>query len=587
MKKKITLCVALVMMMLTTTAQVSNFVMPSNGKLKKVKSTIIDESKVYNGSMTRAGVEFPWLETFETSSPTSKEWTYQQTLGSEFDMEIGSISSLDAISGIAYMASGYNASRSMNSWAFSPAISLTAGTTYYIGVYLFTPGYYSDIDEVRITVGTGANEAAQSTVIIDKSGSKAEQLSEFTLQNGTFTPSVTGTYYFGLHHCTQTLDVNAVAFEDFTVQTEPIKNLPTINSLNISETLWDIKSSIPLAYVSKEVGLKHEASQTGATSSYWSVNNGATVDSPTDDKTAINYPASGKYTATYTATNSDGNKEATMSYEVDLLDTKKTALVTSIIPSANLVSNLLWSDDNTPVFGLCNNYKEFGEIFTFPGTAKITSLSFYVNDYAMGAAQSVTPLKFTFYPMKDGSLLLADTKVYTTTISDAFGAPFTTEKDKMIEVNLPEAINVVNDSVFITMTFDESLVASSSCVFKLYGTYGASGLGTNTFWLNYAGDTYTPAGYYSLSSFAGSPGAMAMYPNVEFDAASTGVYNVKENKVITIEGNNIVLSETQQVYVYTTMGVLVYKGYTDKVTIDEAGIYIVKTASGNVKTIIR
>ena len=57
--------------------------------------------------------------------------------------------------------------------------------------------------------------------------------------------------------------------------------------------------------------------------------------------------------------------------------------------------------------------------------------------------------------------------------------------------------------------------------------------------------------------------------------------------MITVDGNSIVLSEAQQVEVYSTMGTLIYNGFTDRITINVAGIYIVRIASGVVKIIIK
>ena len=68
---------------------------------------------------------------------------------------------------------------------------------------------------------------------------------------------------------------------------------------------------------------------------------------------------------------------------------------------------------------------------------------------------------------------------------------------------------------------------------------------------------------------------------------STGIGGVMGEGAITVDGNNIVLSEAQQVAVYSAMGALIYQGYTDSITIDEAGLYIVKTASATAKVVIK
>ncbi len=68
---------------------------------------------------------------------------------------------------------------------------------------------------------------------------------------------------------------------------------------------------------------------------------------------------------------------------------------------------------------------------------------------------------------------------------------------------------------------------------------------------------------------------------------ATGIVGTQGDNGFVVDGNKIVLSEVQQVTVYSLAGALIYQGYTDSITIDEAGMYIVKIASGAVKIVIR
>ena len=68
---------------------------------------------------------------------------------------------------------------------------------------------------------------------------------------------------------------------------------------------------------------------------------------------------------------------------------------------------------------------------------------------------------------------------------------------------------------------------------------------------------------------------------------ATGIENIQGDNCFVVDGNNIVLKEVQQVTVYNLAGALIYHGYTDSITIDEAGMYIVKIASGAMKIVIR
>ena len=68
---------------------------------------------------------------------------------------------------------------------------------------------------------------------------------------------------------------------------------------------------------------------------------------------------------------------------------------------------------------------------------------------------------------------------------------------------------------------------------------------------------------------------------------ATGIVGTLGDNGFVVDGNNIVLKEVQQVTVYNLAGALIYHGYTDSITIDEAGMYIVKIASGAMKIVIR
>lgn len=537
MKKTITLFSLLVMLVLTASAQLSEVTPTTTGKLKQAEILFSDLSMVMPMRPMAAGVTLPWLETFEQESPTAANWTYKQTAGTSFEMNIGKIRDLDAVSGVAYMISGYNGIRAMNSWAFSPGVTLTAGTTYYIGVFVYTPGFQPYLDEVRVTVGTASNEVAQTTVIIDKSGANAEALDAWKLEKGTFTPATTGTYYFALSHCTSAIDVNAVAFDDFSVQTEPIKDVPVIKYLDLSKTLWSVTNESPIAYVSEKVGITHSTEVVKANSISWSVNNGATVLSPQASSTVVKYPADGEYQSTITATNQEGNISQSYTYNVKKISAIHEDFVTSIAPWAKLTASLAWTSDQLPVFGLNNNYREFGEIFTFPTNAKIKSLAFSANEYTMSGSDLDSPLKFIFYPIKDGYILISDVAEYQTTIKGAFGDPSSPgqEVPQMLVVDIPNPFEVATDSVLVTVVFDASLKTSATCKLVLHGAYGATGLQTNTFWV-YVSPESGEGSFVPMPSYAGTPCGMAMYPGVEFNVTPSNINNVSAVN-ITISPN--------------------------------------------------
>ncbi|MEY2692723.1 MAG: hypothetical protein RIT03_1113, partial [Bacteroidota bacterium] len=100
--------------------------------------------------------------------------------------------------GTAYQGSGmlqylWNSSNAANTYTITSGYNLVAGKTYTINFYELT-GTYNE--RLKLTVGTAQTVAAQSTVIADY---PVHQVTTWTLRTNTFTPTVSGTYYFGLN----------------------------------------------------------------------------------------------------------------------------------------------------------------------------------------------------------------------------------------------------------------------------------------------------------------------------------------------------------------------------------------------------
>ena len=67
---------------------------------------------------------------------------------------------------------------------------------------------------------------------------------------------------------------------------------------------------------------------------------------------------------------------------------------------------------------------------------------------------------------------------------------------------------------------------------------------------------------------------------------STGIEGVTAN-MFNIQDNEVILNEAQQVEVYTVQSVQVYKGFTNRVTLQDGGIYIVRIAGVAAKVAIK
>ncbi len=91
-----------------------------------------------------------------------------------------------------------NRGKSANDWVISPAVTLTAGVTYNITATVQNISTYStDKDKFKICVGTAQTvDGMTSTVFKEENLTRSSTPEE---KKGTFTPSVSGDYYFGIN----------------------------------------------------------------------------------------------------------------------------------------------------------------------------------------------------------------------------------------------------------------------------------------------------------------------------------------------------------------------------------------------------
>lgn len=112
---------------------------------------------------------------------------------------------------------GYDSSKKADCWLFSPALTLSAGTEYTVGIWARTdPRGNSEVENFKITVASEATSAAQKagTILIDKpSYVNKGDFEHFTT---TFTPAEDGEYHFGLN-CYSAADMYTMFLTGFSV----------------------------------------------------------------------------------------------------------------------------------------------------------------------------------------------------------------------------------------------------------------------------------------------------------------------------------------------------------------------------------
>lgn len=136
----------------------------------------------------------------------------------------------------------YHPSNPMNTWLITPAQNLTAGTSYTLTFFYRVAADASGVypEKMKVTVGNAATVAAQTTVLWDNNGGAS--LTNTAWQQGTinFTPTSTGTYYFGFNGYSDAdkwvlaldnirLEVTPTAAPTCTTNTVPANNATGVN----------------------------------------------------------------------------------------------------------------------------------------------------------------------------------------------------------------------------------------------------------------------------------------------------------------------------------------------------------------------
>lgn len=141
-------------------------------------------------------------EGFEGATFPPAGWT-RINAGSGNDWKSGTDASLNydpypAHSGTGSMVYEYNSTNAANAWMITPGVSLTAGTQYTIS-FFYRVASASYPEKLKVTVGTAATVAAQSTVLWDNAGGTSLTNTSYAPATITYTPPSSGTYYFGFN----------------------------------------------------------------------------------------------------------------------------------------------------------------------------------------------------------------------------------------------------------------------------------------------------------------------------------------------------------------------------------------------------
>lgn len=504
----------------------------------------------------------------------------------------GALTNFNALSGTTYLTSGYDAAAARNAWAFSPDFVLTAGTTYYISVYAYVPGYQSTKDEFKLTVGSNQTSASQTTILIDKTGANAEVISSWTKLEASFTPSIDGTYYFAIAHCTSAKDVNYVAFEDFRVATTPAPPMPPTASIYYKGGLQNESSgSINGILISPEETITFTGNIQNADTFLWAFENASTASS-TQNPVSVSYLAEDTTTTTLSATNAGGTKTVTAGFNIQYPVAGLSASVSNMKPFDGLTVYTVSSNAYDYMVGPNSYYTKFAEKYEVPATTtiEVTGVILPLYRYSLNTADKAKNLTVSIYDVDanglPGTLIGSVSSPYST----VFGTTNITTGSSLTgkSIAFTSAVSVTG-SFFIVVDFG-SITVSTTNYLALASTSQRTAYTDNTFYMYLSGAWEgSPDDDYGVASY--------IIPYITYTKTTTSINGSKADKSATqayyADGKlNITNANAgNAVYVYNLSGSLVYSNIlTDSNTALNIplakGVYLVKAAGKASKIIV-
>ncbi len=125
----------------------------------------------------------------------------------------------------------YNPILAMNDWFFTQGLQLSGGTTYQVSFAYRTSDTYSTSEKLEVDWGTAPNSSSMSGTPIFNNDNIT---TGWYIGNGTFSPSVSGTYYVGFHGYSDA--------DMFYLSVDDIKIIPVVDATTWEGTIdndWD------------------------------------------------------------------------------------------------------------------------------------------------------------------------------------------------------------------------------------------------------------------------------------------------------------------------------------------------------------
>jgi len=162
-----------------------------------------------NLTSTSGDIQLNLSETFDSSTSfASNGWTILNNGANPWTISTATFR--NGPGSLYYSSTATNA----NTWAFSPAKILEAGVAYTITYWYKTSGAFPE--SLKLTVGNTTAVADHTNILLDQ---PSLNNSSYLQATATFTPTTSGTYYFGLN-C-YSLPASFLSVDDFAITATP------------------------------------------------------------------------------------------------------------------------------------------------------------------------------------------------------------------------------------------------------------------------------------------------------------------------------------------------------------------------------
>ena len=347
------------------------------------------------------------------------------------------INGLDAVTGEYYLVAAESDIDKRNERLYTPLFRLSNENEYVISYYLYMPGNSGGgvLRATDLTVTVGTEQSINYHPVV-KQTIEDQSISEWTYQEFTFKPQLSGAYCFAFSLNTEVNYSGMVAIEDFKITApglveNPIAEFAIGGNFNVIDSRMVVYKDqyIDLTNLSEhgEEYLWVITSPTGA------------VKQSTEENPSVLFDESGEYNIELTVSNSAGTRSTSHKVEVEYMDynnqdytimtmnpNQDELLERGSIPafSANGVEDY----DYDFVTGYNRYYKKYAERFEIPSSVKMeisvinTWLAHYRNRAYTTGSDSDKPFEIVFYGDTNGQL--DEEKVFariSMTLKDAFG----------------------------------------------------------------------------------------------------------------------------------------------------------------------